>query len=306
MKKAIILCTRWKVFFEKENIAPYDGFDSSKLQGWDEFIKQGIIPALGVYTKEFNEECFVYIKVLGLSKDNSGFPRFDFKVIEKSNTPSFKLLNLLENKFLFSSISQNEIMSKLKQINENPPSEWVNLFEKEIKITEDTSETNNIEWLAYIGEYYKRLFNRNISNNEFEDIVAKLLIALGFDVEQAGHNVVGAKPDGVATHNEYSLVYDCKNSDNFYLNEEERRKMDNYIKDENIIRKKHELFPLFIARGYNNSMKANYNFLTVENLIYLLYKKLTFGFKFSLERLFRIIKRGKELSKDSIDIEFRI
>jgi hypothetical protein len=64
---------------------------------------------------------------------------------------------------------------------------------------------------VYITQKGKDLRSGNLGNEEFEDRVANLLTALGFNVRQKGYKSRGEYPDGIAfLDDQYSVVYDCQ------------------------------------------------------------------------------------------------
>jgi len=151
------------------------------------------------------------------------------------------------------------------------------------------------------------LESENLSNNEFEDRVAALLTALGFCVDQQGYKLKGAYPDGVAIFDgKYAIVYDCKNKKDFYPTEEDKRALYDYLMKEKLVNEDKEHFCAFIAKSFaGEKEEKNIFYFSVEDLLYLLYKKLILGPKFSLSPLKKILYEKMTVNKETIDNEWR-
>lgn len=158
------------------------------------------------------------------------------------------------------------------------------------------------DWKNYIGKVYLLLMLEELSNDDFEDIVAQLLIALGFDVLQKGHLLFGAYPDGFARIDEnFGIVYDCKNSRNFFATEEDIRAINQYYQDEKNKNEQMKIFKVFITKSSKAISRGDIFVWSVESLLYLLYKKLTLGNKFQLSPLKNILINNKGFSLSEID-----
>jgi len=307
MKKVILLATGWEPdYWEKPKIAPYPTKKYSDLSDWETLSKNCPLAGIGIYIKQtlkgkvhdYSNKQFVYLKIKGMDYDRrTKEPLFDFEPIQKSYTESKKLWNKLpdENKKLFSSIDADNLIKILKEIEEEPPKEWLNLIE---------SGKTPSYWYDYIGKYFLELKNGGLSNDEFEDRIVALLTALGFDVTQKGHKLGGEYPDGVAAfEDEYAIVYDCKNRVNFIPTAEDKRAIRKYLEDEKKVRKEKNLFCAFIAKSFGEVQKDIFYF-SVDAILYLLYKKLIMGFKFSLSPFKKILDDKMNLTIDTIDKEW--
>ena len=161
-------------------------------------------------------------------------------------------------------------------------------------------------FISYIGNNFLDLLQNNLSNDEFEDRVYELLVALGFKVEQRGKLVFGSFPDGYAKIDDKNiLVYDCKNSNNFILTQQAINSMNNYLQDAHLKFPNCNLIPVFIARGYNiNNARSGFFFYKIKPLLYLLYKKLKRGIDFNLNNLLPIIRNRQDVDEITIDNNF--
>lgn len=184
MKKVILLATAWAPdYWEFDKEARYPKTTYRDLTGWEELSKNCPLAGLGMYIKQkendFRNKPFVYLKITGMRYDSNETPFFEFKVIKKADTASEKLTKILpeENKKLFSAITLDCLIKILKEIGEEPPKEWVDLIE---------SVDSPVDWRDYLGKYFLELKSESLSNAEFEDRIANLLTALGFDVTQKG------------------------------------------------------------------------------------------------------------------------
>lgn len=318
----ILLSTVWDPdYFETDKEAPYPKFNYNQLANWNNLANELPLRALGIYKGNNINQCFTFLKVVGMRHDDLNAPHFDFRTISRSNVTSSRLIDALPTNIrrqIFSSIDYNVLLNILKNIGANLPQEWLNTQENIINpvptpnivndaptpdIVNNVTTTSN--YLDFIGDYYKRLLTVNLNNDEFEDLTASLLIALGFSVTQRGHNVVAAVTDGVASfENKIALVYDCKNSNDFVLREDFKRAINQYVNDERRRRNEEEFYPVFISRGFVNPNCPGFHCFTIDSLLYLLYKKLLLGNKFSLRPMSIILTNNSEFSKNRIDIEW--
>jgi hypothetical protein len=305
MKQVILLATVWASdYWESDKEAPYPKRKYTELLGWEELSKNSPLAGLGIYIKlkenDFTKIPFVYLKITGMRYDsNTHAPYFNFQVIKKSKTESKRLTDRLpkENKKLFSVIEAGQLIKILNEIGEEPPEEWSELIELVRAL---------VSWDEYIGKYFLKLKDVNISDSEFEDIVAKLLNALGFDITQKGHKIDGEFPDGIAAfENNYAIVYDCKNTYNYIPTANDKRALEKYFDDERKRREEKYLYKAFIAKSFREVQRDIF-YLPVDSLLYLLYKKLTMGSKFTLSPFKKILDDNISLTIDTIDKEWLV
>jgi mRNA-degrading endonuclease YafQ of YafQ-DinJ toxin-antitoxin module len=305
MKQVILLATRWASdYWESDKEAPYPKTKYTELPGWEELSKNCPLAGLGIYIKlkknDLTNIPFVYLKITGMRYDtNTHTPYFNFRVIKKSKTESKRLLDRLpkEKKKLFSSIEAGQLINILNEIGEEPPKEWSELIEL---------VGREVSWENYIGEYFFKLKDVNISDSEFEDIVAKLLNALGFDITQKGHKIKGEFADGIAAfENDYAIVYDCKNTYNYNPTANDKRALEKYFDGERKVRKEKYLYKAFIAKSFRGVQRDIF-YLPVDSLLYLLYKKLTMGSKFTLSPFKKILDDNISLTIETIDKEWLV
>lgn len=311
--EAIILSTVWDPkYFEVSKEAPYKNFDYRAIENWENIKSQLVIPAIGIYKRDHANINFVFLKIMGMRYDETNSAYFDFRVIQKSTVSSSTLINLLPQKNkspLFSSIDLDGLIKIIKATGAIIPDEWIQKTSNSKDTT--TTPTHQIQtvqddFLSYIGKHYQKLLSSDISNDEFEDITANLLVALRFDVKQQGHNVIAAKADGIAFfENDFGIVYDCKNQNNFVLTADYERAINRYLEDEKLVNKVENLFPVFIVKGFRQIGNSNIKIFEIESLLYLLYKKLTLGNKFSLSPLKVILRNNIQFTLKTIDIEWR-
>jgi hypothetical protein len=270
------------------------------------------LPGIGIYTKgkrnDFSSIEFAYLKIKGMEYDSSTqMPYFHFETLEKSNTPSRQLIVKLPgtNKWnpdsvkLFSSIDCQRMLEILKELGENPPDEWM-------KLIETPAAGKAVDWRDYIGRYFLEIENGTLSDDEFEDRVYRLLIAIGFDVTQKGHTLPGAYPDGIASFEEYALVYDCKNSDDYCIVNKDKLTIKDYLKNEKKVRKEKKFFPIFITNTFGSIDEKDVFHFNIRSLNYLLYKKLQLGSKFNLRPIKKILDNKMPFNEETIDKEWKV
>lgn len=305
MKEVLLLATAWTSdYWESDKEAPYPKTKYTDLPGWDALSKSCPLAGIGRYIKQkgkdFSSNPFVYLEISGMRYDDSTKqPYFNFRTLKNSNTRSAiletKLLPI--NRKLFSVIDAGELMKILRDVGESPPEEWKRLIE----IKEEKSF-----WKDYVGKYFLEIEDRTLSDDELEDRVAALLNALGFRVDQKGHTIVGEFPDGIASFEEnYAIVYDCKNTQNFSPNAENERAIKKYLDDEKKVRSEQNISCAFIAKSFKEESRKDIFYLPINSLLYLLYKKLRIGSNFSLSPLKKILANYFQLTSETFDKEWR-
>lgn len=304
MKKVLLLATGWQPdYWESDQEAPYPRAKYTDLPEWDSLSKSCPLPGIGRYIKQkdkdLSKNSFVYLKIMGIRYDpDTKHPYFDFKALTKSNIESRILENKLpyDNRKLFSVIETEKLIEILQDIGEEPPEEWGKLIEIKEEI---------INWKNFIGKYFLEIEEKTLSNDEFENRIAVLLNALGFETDQRGHKVLGEYPDGIASFgNNYAIVYDCKNTQNFYPSAEDERAIRKYLDDEKKIRSERNIYCAFIAKSFRGQGKKDIFYLPINSLLYLLYKKLFLGSKFILSPLIKIFDNFTPLGEETIDKEW--
>ncbi len=306
MEKILLLSTILNPnFWESEKEVRY-----SKEYVDDELIllsKNCPIPAIGFYNKsgkkDFSSIPFVFLRIKDIrynTVEESVY--FDFEIIAKSKTESKKLINILpskNNKSYSSTITYEELSKILQEITENIPKEWLDKNNKQANT-----------WTDYIGKYFLDIKNTNISNEEFENRVCVLLKALNFNVKQKGHTIKGEYPDGVADFDgndylNYIIVYDCKNSFNFFPTSSDLRAIKKYAEDEKKSIDAERTFCVFIAKSFKHEMGKDIFYFSIDSLLYLLYKKMCIGSDFTLNNFKKIFDNNMSLKREIIDNEWR-
>ena len=300
MKKILLLATLFQPdYWESDKEAPYPRHRYTDLLEWNDLSNSCPLPGIGRYIKDFSQNSFVYLKIMGMKYDpDTEQPYFNFKTITKSKTESRRLEEKLpyDKRRLFSVIEPEKLIGILQEIGEEPPEEWKKLIEKEEEI---------IHWKDHIGKYFLEMEGMALSNDVFEDRVAVLLNALGFEVKQKGHKIPGEYPDGIASFgNDYAIVYDCKNTQDFILNAEDERAIRKYLKDEKMMRSEQHIYCAFIAKSFKREGRKDIFYLPITSLLYLLSKKLSLGSKFTLSPLKKILDNFILFKNETIDKEW--
>lgn len=307
MCKVLLLATGWnETYWDSPKEAEYRGKSYEKLPEWESLASNCPLPGIGIYIKQkgkdFSSRHFVYLKIKGMRYDsNSETPYFDFEPVGQSNKRSRELADRLGGRVpLFSVKDCSEILTILQSLAETPPSAWEDLLSPE----QNTTSQARYTWKDYIGRYFLDMENENISNDEFEDRVCALLTAIGFEVEQKGHIKPGEHPDGVAFIGDYGLVYDCKNSSGYHPTDADKRALQKYLQDMQLITNGKTLFPVFIAKSFKSNVEKDFYHFDVESLNYLLYKKIRLGHKFNLSIIKKFLQNKIKLNKENIDREW--
>jgi len=331
MKKILIMLTYWQnpgdpidrsSYWYIDKVAPYPKLSfPEELEKIEKCLPS---PAIGIYWKgrgkDFTHQEPAFLKVRNVSRNERNEPQIEFKFLTKvSGATSQDFINLLGRPNLLFTITHNqfeEIQSRFEIV---PPKEWLDLL-KEKKSLES--------WKDYIGKRFLKIFDPNLTQNQYEDIVAAVFTTLDFDTEQLGYKESYKRvPDGYlytppAEETKYWITYDCKHS-NFYLNAEETRKMKEYInKGKETVNVKKGINPskgffLFVAKGFDIKGDFNKNFNEIESdtrtkgvllnsevLLYILYKKLKMGYKFRFAE-FRGLIQSKEIKIKDVEEVFR-
>lgn len=309
MKKILILATKppWAPnYWSDSPNAKYPKLKYSALPAWNSLADSCPLPALGIYFRDYSREPFVYLKLKGMSYDSqSEEPSFDTQTIGSSNGESQTLIDKLpsSNKWrsgepkYFSSIEPKQLKDILQELSEDPPEEWKKLIQLKEQLA---------TWRDYVGRHFLEIEEKDSSPYEFEDRIAALLNSLNFDVSQKGHKLAGEYADGIASFEDYQIVYDCKNTLNFLPSADDMRAIQKYLSDEKKIRKEKNIFPAFIAKSFKQGSRGDVFYFTVGALIYLLYKRLSLGPKFTLAPIKKILENKTPLTNEIIDKEWRV
>lgn len=296
----VILCTRYSndYFNNPQQRASYElrFFTPLMLRQLQDL--QYPVRALGVYVAEHSQTPFKLLKVNTINTDNANVC-FDIEPLPiHHNIPSADFQR--ETNRLVELRDDTQIIDILHRLNIAIPQEWTN-----------NGPTPPISWEDWIGSYFKKLNSDNISSDDFENITAHLLKALGFQIEQMGHTRQGAFPDGIikAPNLNFAFIYDCKYANNYYPITDDSRAMDSYMNHEGARLKETnpnlKVYPCFIARSFANNVREKANlYLTVENLLYILFKRLKKGLEFSLVPFERAYER-RVIDRQFIDNNFQ-
>jgi hypothetical protein len=289
MAETLVLCTWFEIdYWESNRVAPYYKMSMKPL----EHLKNTLpLAGIGAYIKgrdrDFSSQppCFLIIR--NITENEKGEPQIDFHHVSKmQRITSSTFLSEIGIRKLFFSISEEKVLPILERYGIEPPQEWQKLLEAKPQLPPS--------WLDWIGKHFQNI-QQTISNNEYEDRIAEIFEALGFEVEQLGHKQEGEYPDGIAYSKDFAIIYDCKNRTNYFLNANDKRAIIKYvqhakrrIEERKKIGKIH--FAL-IAHSYDkvenmsDIEKETYSkgfLLTSEVMLYLLCKKLSLGPAFLL------------------------
>jgi len=224
LNEVLILCTDWaENYWEIDKVAPYP---KSSIDQISHLKYARMIPGIGMYIKgkkrdiSFISPCFIVVEKI--EENQKGEPQFQFHFLKKiENMSSAQLIAKIGKHGLFFSLPKEEILGVLNKIGIKAPSEWKILFEEETQPS----------WQRWIGEYFLDIL-KTVSIQEYEDKIAEMFKALGFEVKQMGYRKYGEYPDGIILYSsDFSIVYDCKNCSNYFLDANDKRAMIKYIQD---------------------------------------------------------------------------
>jgi hypothetical protein len=307
MTEILVLCTWWEPnYWETDKEAPYP---QKSIKPVEHLKSRTPIPAVGVYTKGRGRDytnrppCFLIIK--SISENEKGEPLFDFHYLSQMpGLRSADLLSEIRKRDLFFSVSDEEALVALEKLGVEPPSDWLKLLEVKALVTQS--------WLNWIGEHFRDTL-QTISNDAYEDRIAEIFSAIGFEVKQLGHKKEGEYPDGIAFSKDYAIVYDCKNRVDYFINANDKRAMTKYvqhmkrrIKEQREIEETHFAF---VAHSYGRVENVSHIeretstkglLLTSESLLYLLFKKLKLGRSFLLADFEDLIS-NQVVTKERVD-----
>jgi len=306
LKEILILCTSWaEDYWEADKVAPYPKTSVRSV----EHLKNALpVPTIGVYIKQRERDftnlspCFLIVR--NISENEKGEPLFDFHFATKvKGVTSLRFLSEIGGKRLFYTVPQQRVLKALRKFGIEPPAEWKMLLEEKI----------HPSWPDWIGKHFQEIL-QPISNQEYEDRVADILKALGFEVEQMGHKREGEYPDGIVYSRDFAIVYDCKNRSNYFLDAKDKRAMIRYVQyEKRRIREQRRIenvYFAFIADSFKEIIRnlgsieketlTKGALFTSEILLYVLYKKLSQGPRFLLVDFEELIS-GQIVTKETID-----
>ena len=287
MKEVLVLCTFWSGdYWESDKVAPYPKRSIKSVQ----YLKKALpLAGIGIYTKgkgrdfSFQPPCFLIVN--DITENEKGEPQFYFHFISKmEGVSSSEFLREIGAQDLFFSVPQQKILSILDKYSIEPPQQWKALLE----------EGPQPSWQDWVGRHFLDILN-SISNSEYEDRVAEIFNALGFEVEQMGYKKEGEYPDGIIYSEYFAIVYDCKNRSNYFPDAKDKRAMIKYVQHAKRRIKEQRgidrVYFAFIAHSYGKvenisdiekETSTKGLLLTTEALLYLIFKKLSLGRSFLL------------------------
>lgn len=289
MKEVVVLSTYWEPnYWERDKVAPYPQRSIESIRHMRNKVP---IAGIGVYSKGKGRDythrppCFLIIR--NISENEKGEPQFDFHFISQmQGKTSAQFFSETHKRELFYSLSEEEAFSVLEKLGSTPPQEWQELLEEKSSLLPS--------WLDWIGGHFQGI-KQTVSNNDYEDKIAEIFTALGFDVEQLGHKQEGEYPDGIAYSKNFAIIFDCKNRNNYFLNAEDKRAITRYVQHEKRRieerRNIEKVYFAIIAHSYSKvenvsdiekETSSKGLLLTSEAMICLLYKKIALGPKFLL------------------------
>jgi len=266
------------------------------------------IPGIGVYIKGKKRDlrtippCFLVIK--SIEENEKGEPLFHLHFVQKiEGISSDQLIAETGRQGFFFSLPQNRVLDALSKLGIEPPSEWKTLL----------TEKPQPSWQNWIGEHFLSIL-KPISTDEYEDRIADIFRALGFETEQMGYKKEGEYPDGIFYARDFAIVYDCKNRLDYFLDARDKRAMVKYIQDaKRRIKEKRGIERVYftlITHSYDQRTKNLSDIeketstkgilLTSDSLLYLLFKKLSLGQSFLLTD-FEGLVSGQIVTRENID-----
>lgn len=299
MAETIILTTHWDFkYWEEGKPAKFSntGIDlNQRIPNWRKLKEQCPIPGIGLYVDRHYDKFFDFLLIKDIrldTADNTVY--FDYDFVSKGLRQSVQLDGRINNtnKKFFYAVDTSRVTDALTYLGISSPEKWSSALENTIV---------QIDWKTFIGQYFVDLQTKLLGNEEFENRVAVLLTALGFKVLQKGHLLVGTVPDGVATYGgDIGLVYDCKNSANYIPNADDMRALESYYNDERTKHRDRQMFPCFIAKKGNTPMVSDKLVISVEPLLYLLFKKIQSGSDFKLDPIKNFFTNKRAITVDNI------
>lgn len=305
MNEVLVLYTDWaRDYWEEDKTAPYPKRSIATVRHL-KHVPQ--IPGIGVYMSgkkaDFSAVSPCFIVVRNVEENEKGEPLFQFHFMQKIDISSATLTAEIGKHQLFFTIPKEEILGILDKLGIKPPSEWITLQGAALQPS----------WQNWTGEHFLGIL-KSVSSTEYEDRTAHVFRALGFDVNQMGYTKEGEYPDGIAHSADFSIVYDCKNSKDYFLDARDKRALIKYIQDaKRRIREERGIEKVrFVivahsfdqrARNLNDIEKETSTkgfLLTSEALLYLLFKKLSLGRKFLLANFEELVS-AQIVTMDSID-----
>jgi hypothetical protein len=293
MKEVLVLCTGWmEDYWESNNAVRYPRKPLKPVQHLRNAMP---IAGLGVYIKhkgnDFSSRPPCFLIVRDMSENEKGESQFDTGFVSKiEGITSSRLLDEIGFQDLFFSVSQEKALGVLNKLGVKIPFEWRRLLEEAA-----------LPWRDWVGKHFQEILEP-ASNQDYEDRVAEVFRALGFEVEQVGYRREGEYPDGIIYSKDFAIVYDCKNRANYFLDSRDKRAMINYvqyakrrIEEQRGISK---VYFAFIAPSYGRvenlsdvekESSSKGALFTSESLLYLLFKKLAMGRLFLLADFERLI-----------------
>ena len=304
----ILKTSKYENLWDKDGKAPYQRnylkLPEEVLEKWKHDCP---LPAISFYVEEQSNKPPSFLSIQDITY-GGGNVYFSFRLISQlQNITSYDFGRELDNndvKKLFYTVGYGEINSIFDKLKITPPEEWKKLLE---------SLHNNDEsqgWKSWIGEHFLKIdpnINHEINDKEYEDIVAEIFTALGFEVKQEGHLQPEEEvPDGkLKTENltyNFAIVYDAKTGKNFLPRADDRRAMNLYLKKaiaDPFLQGgigKERIYFAYIARGYAPNINigeirrqmdvhSEVFLFTSEAMLRLLYWKIKLGKNFSLPKL---------------------
>ena len=302
MREVLILCTGWSEnYWETNSMVRYPGRGLETIQ----YLKEGLpLAGIGVYIKHrdkdlsSNPPCFLIVNEI--NENDRGELQFSIQFVSKiENLPSHRLLSRIGFQDLFFSMPGEKLLEVLDRLGVRIPSQWRMLVEESLR------------WRDWIGKHFQEVL-KPASNEDYEDRVAEIFRAIGFEVDQFGYRKEGEYPDGIIYAKDFAVVYDYKNRFNYSLDARDKRAMISYvqqarrrIEEQYGIRK---VYFAFIAPSYGNvdylsdiekDSSTKGALFTSEALLYLLFKKLSMGKSFLLADFEKLVS-SQIVTRDAV------
>ena len=245
----VILATDWDPgFWQQTRNAPFPG---ERLK-WDVPVP---CPAIGVYGKfkqpDLADKPPSFLIIQGVERNEKGpiFRTEHLGVVQGITSDQLRKELGLPRFRLIDRMNPDKVVGALQRLGVSIPERWTELLVHVIPPPGD-------EWLPP-----RFSLPESISNDLFEDRIAEMFRAIGYEVHQRGHRTSGRHPDGIALFREqYAIVYDAKNCYDYQLPAGDQRAMVEYVKNarEKFAvgdRKIDDLYFAFVARGFGASAR---------------------------------------------------
>ncbi len=310
--------TKFKEIWEKNGLAPFNSsFAGNEIFS---FSKKCPLLSLGFYSGEQGDKNVSLLRItnidnnLNLSNDIQIKFEFIKKIDINSNEFDYEISKIFSNKILII-------------IPENSLTKILSKFGYKLNLKE-----TNREKIIPPTNYTQNYLNNSLLSfkdwQDFEKKTSKLFNMLDFEVKFEGHKQQKKRrPDFYCytpprlENVKYCIVVDCKYQEDYFINAADERAMTEYINGKKTIIAQEgiqvdKLYFLFLALSFSPDTKIKLHeisqetkcfgaLLSLNNLQFIVEKKLRMGYKFYLE-LFPKLFKNLEMSQSMINYQYKI